>query len=165
MSNNSFTYVINSRDGLNSTSSAQDLNIILNSLPNDTKFLCEVKSFSLNVGSMTANIKSRHSQLFLCSNNFVTSNETMSGNKGANVIAFCDTTTGLNNNVGIKFIINNFNGRMINFTLYDTRFITVDNAELNQTVNTVVINTAWTLILQLTPIDNDPNNYQLRHGL
>ncbi len=65
----------------------------------------------------------------------------------------------------IKFIINNFNGRMINFTLYDTRFITVDNAELNQTVNTVVINTAWTLILQLTPIDNDPNNYQLRHGL
>ncbi len=35
----------------------------------------------------------------------MTSNETMSGNKGINVIAFCDTTTGLNNNAGISLLL------------------------------------------------------------
>lgn len=145
----SFMYVINSRDGFNSTATANDLSISLNGMPTKfRKFKCEVKSFSLNVKSMTTAFKDIQSQVFLSSNNFISSGLENSNSDIPNIVAYCDTINGTNNDVDIEFIISNKNGNIVRFTLLDTIFSPVDVGNINQGG----INTAWTLILKLTGI-------------
>ncbi len=145
----SLMYVISSRDGFNSSATAHDLSISLNGMPTKyRKYKCEVKNFSLNVKSMTTAFKDIQSQVFLSSNNFISSGLENSNSDIPNIIAYCDTITGTNNDVNIEFIINNKNGNIVRFTLLDTIFANVAGTEINQGG----INTAWTLILKLTGI-------------
>ncbi len=112
------------------------------------RFKCEVQSFLLNVKSITTTFKDVQSQIFLSSDNFISKGLENSSSDIPNVIAYCDTITGTNNDVDIEFMINNRNGNFIRFTLLDTRMLPVAGTELNQGG----IDTAWTLILKLTGI-------------
>ena len=142
------TYIISSRDGINSVVIANNLTLVLNSLPTQhRKYLCFVKLFILNIASVSVAIKISNSQIYSGSNAFINYNELMSGNRMLNVVAVCDTVTGLNNVVNISFVIDNFNGKLIDFTLYDTQLVVVNVADCNLNVNT-----AWTLILELSPL-------------
>ena len=147
--NNSLTYIISSRDGVNSLASAHNFSIVLNRLPNNLRFKCKVKSFYLNSGSIDNVFAGLH-QIILTSNNLVNSGLIQSGNRSSNIIAFCDLETDSNNNVDNEFIIDNFNGRIINFTLCDETLTPIDITVINQ--NTV--NTSWLLMLELFPLDN-----------
>lgn len=149
MAEDSFIYVISSRDGINSSATANDLTIQLNGMPTrHRKYKCEVKSFALNVKSVATTFKDIQSQIFLSSNNFISSGLENSNSDIPNIIAYCDTITGTNNDVDIDFIINNNNGSLVRFTLLDTIFSGVASTDINQGG----INTAWTLILKLTGI-------------
>jgi hypothetical protein len=149
MSDDSLMYVISSRDGFSSTTTAHDLSISLNGMPTKyRKFKCEVKSFSLNVNSMTTAFKDIQSQVFLSSNNFISSGLENSNSDIPNIVAYCDTISGTNNQVAVEFIIPNKNGNIVRFTLLDTIFSGVAGTDINQGG----INTAWTLILKLTGI-------------
>ena len=106
-----------------------------------------IKLFILNIASVSVAIKISNSQIYSGSNAFINYNELMSGNRMLNVVAVCDTVTGLNNVVNISFVIDNFNGKLIDFTLYDTQLVVVNVADCNLNVNT-----AWTLILELSPL-------------
>jgi hypothetical protein len=146
---NSLTYIISSRDGVNSLASAHNFSIVLNRLPNNLRFKCKVKSFYLNQGSIDNVFAGLH-QIILTSNNLVNSGCIQSGNRSSNIIAFCDLETGSNNNVDNEFIIDNFNGRIINFTLCDETLTPIDIAIINQNA----VNTSWLLMLELVPLDN-----------
>ena len=149
MAEDSFMYVISSRDGINSSATAHDLIISLNGLPTRyRKYKCQVKGFSLNVKSITTAFKDIQSQIFLSSNNFISGGLENSNSDIPNIIAYCDTISGINNHVNIEFIINNNNGSLVRFTLLDTIFSGVAGTDINQGG----INTAWTLILKLTGI-------------
>ena len=147
--NKSITYIISSRDGINSIASPHNFNIILTGLPNNLRFKCKVKSFYLNQDSIDNVFVVLH-QLILTSNNLINSGCIQSGNRSSNIIAFCDLITGLNNNVNNEFIIDNFNGRNINFTLCDETLTPIDVAVINQNA----VSTSWLLILELFPLDN-----------
>ena len=129
--------------------SAHNLSIVLTGLPNYLRFKCKVKSLLLNQGSLQ-NLDAGFHQLILTSNNLINSGCIQSGNRSSNIIALCDLSSGLNNNVDHEFIIDNFNGRNINFTLCDETLTPIDVSIINQ--NTV--NTSWLLMLELTPLDN-----------
>jgi len=62
----------------------------------------------------------------------------------------CELVTGLNNNVGIKFMVDNLNGKLITFNLLDERFAAIDISKINQST----VTTTWTLVLELTPLDD-----------
>lgn len=145
----SFTYIISSRHGSNSGASANDFTIVLNGLPNYNKFLCEVKSFMIPIGTMTFAPSTSLHNLILTSTNLISSGESISGSNYPNIVAMCELVTGCNNNVGIKFIIDNFNGKLISFSLFDERFIAIAGGAINQNG----VNTAWTLVLELTPLE------------
>ena len=36
---------------------------------------------------------------------------------------------------------------------------------ISDVINQNAVNTVWTLTLELTPIEDNPNNYKLRYGL
>lgn len=148
--NTKFTYIISSRDGINSNASAQNFNIVLNRLPNKLRFSCKVNSFSINQGSIDGTLADLH-HIILTSNSFINSNCIQSGNRSSNIIAICDLITGSNNTVGNEFIIDNFNGRVINFTSCDETLTPLDIAVVNQNG----VNTTWLLILELTPLDHN----------
>lgn len=146
----SFQYIIHSRDNItNSTTQCHSSDFILNGLPPNKKFLCEVKSFLFNVKSLLNTFSANQSYVHLVSPSFIKSNQTLSANRSLSVIAYVDTISGVNNNVNLKFIVDNFNGKMFHFDLLDTRFINLDISQLNSNS----INSAWTLILELTPIE------------
>ena len=147
--NKSFTYIISSRDGVNSNATAHNLSIVLTGLPGVLRFKCKVKSLLLNQGSLQ-NFYAGFHQLILTSNNLINSGCIQSGNGSSNIIALCDLSSGLNNNVDHEFIIDNFNGRNINFTLCDETLTTIDVSIINQNA----VNTFWLLMLELTPLDN-----------
>lgn len=147
----SFTYIISSRDGINSNAAANSFSIMLNGLPSHVnKFACEVKSFAIPIGTLTFTPSTLHILMLTVNNNFINSNEVVSGNRTPNIVAMCDLVTGFNDNVGIKFIVDNFNGKLITFNLVDERFTAIDVASLNQNG----VNTAWTLVLELTPLED-----------
>ena len=150
MTEDSIIYVINSRDGFNNSyTTANDLTILLNGMPTKYRhFKCEVKSFVLNVKSMTATFTNIQSQVFLSSDNFISSGVEKSNSTLPNIVAYCDTVTGTNNDVDITFIIQNKNGNMVKFSLLDTRLLAVPSTDINQGG----IYTSWTLILKLTGI-------------
>lgn len=149
MNSDSLIYVINSRDGINSTASASSFNISLNGMPIQyRRFKCEVLSFHLNVKSITTTFKDIQSQIFLSSDNFISTGVENSSSDIPNIIAYCDTISGTSKDIDIEFVINNRNGNFVRFTLLDTRMFAVAGTELNQGG----IDTAWTLILKLTGI-------------
>ena len=121
MTDNSITYVINSRDGFNGTTdNAHDLSISLRGMPSIyRKFKCEVKSFSLNVKSVATAFKDIQSQIFLSSSNFINSGLENSNSDIPNIVAYCDTISGTNVDVNFDFIVSNTNGA-VRLTLLDT---------------------------------------------
>ena len=154
----SFSYIISSRDGISSGATANSFNVILNGLPSHIRrFACEVKSFAIPIDTMQYVDASGNSLgiplpahiLMLTATNLISSNEIVSGNRSSNIVAMCELVTGYNNNVGIKFIIDNFNGKLVTFNLLDERFVAVDVSTLNH-----FNNTAWTLVLELTPLED-----------
>lgn len=150
-----FTYTISSRDDTSSlpTSAvmAYNCNILITNFPQKYRYYhCNVKSFVINQGSLDTAWKGLHF-IQLISPNFVKIGSALSGNRGYNVLANVNLDSGINNNVGISFIVDNLNRKLINFQLVDERFFNLNGVECNQ--NTAY--TAWSLTLELTGIEDD----------
>jgi hypothetical protein len=147
---NKFTYTISSCDKTSSATDADNCNIYLSCFPTKYRlFICKVQSFVINQGSIDNAFSALH-QIQLVSNNFIRKSASGTGNRSFNVLAFADLITGLNNNVGNTFIINNHNGSVIDFQLLDETFISI-NAEINQNG----ADTNWSLTIEITGIKDE----------
>ncbi len=160
MSNNSFTYTITSRESTLGANQANNVKINVSGFPTQYKyFKCKVLNFNYNF--MTLTDVWRNTKLFyLVSDNLVAGDRPTSSNKGFDIIANMTGLGGLNNNVGNEFIIANPNEKTLNFQLVDQTF-----ANIVGNINMNGEGTVWILSLLITPIEDNPNNYQLRHGL
>lgn len=157
---NSFTYTISSIDNLLGGNQASNVQIYVSGLPTQYKyFKCRVLNFIVNYGSFT-NAWRPVSYIMLLCDNVVGIQNITTGNRVSQVIATANLIDGTMKNENGNFVIKNLNDQKLLFTLVDEAFNNID-ALINQ--NTVV--TAWTLTLELTPIEEKPNNYDLRNGL
>ena len=83
-----------------------------------------------------------------------------SGNRYAQIIAKANLVDGTMKNSSGEFVIKNPNNKLLEFSLVDEAFAVTDAV-----VNQNAVNTVWTLTLELTPIEDNPNHYKLRNGL
>jgi hypothetical protein len=147
---NKFTYIISSLDDVSGNNDrANNCNIRINSLPQEYNyFKVKVNTFMINVGSLDAAYKNEV-YLYLVANNFISSNQLITGNRVANVLGVVNTTnSGQITNIDNSFVVRNMNGSVINFQLLDEGFEEVAVGNFNQ--NGLV--TSWTLILEFEGI-------------
>jgi hypothetical protein len=156
---NSFTYTITSLDNTLGAASADNVKIQVNGFPTNYKyFKCRVSSFIINQGSFDNTFKPL-SYIQLSCNNLGFQNIT-SGQKTTQIIASANLVDGTMTNSTGSFVIANPNTKTLEFQLLNQLF-GATTAVINQNTATTI----WTLTLELTPISDDPNNYQLRNGL
>ena len=147
---NKFTYIISSLDDVSGNADiANNCNIRINSLPLEYNyFKVKVNTFMINVGSLDATYKDEV-YLYLVANNFISSNQLITGNRVANVLGVVNTTnSGQITNINNSFVVRNMNGSVINFQLLDEGFEEVAVGNFNQ--NGLI--TSWTLILEFEGI-------------
>ena len=155
----SFTYTLTSYDNILGINQANNVKISANGFPTEYKyFKCKVLNFNLNYQTLTANWKDTK-LFYLISDNLVYGDRPSCSNRASDIIANTAGVGGLNNNNGTEFIVANLDGKTVNFQVVDHTFTNIAG-NMNVTENT-----AWVLSLLITPIENDPNNYQLRYGL
>ncbi len=157
---NSFTFNINSHDNTLGFNSAHDVKINPDGFPTQYKsFKCKVLNFMIN--SLTLLELLRESYLiYLVSDNLISGDRPRTSNRGVDIIAGIPGLDSLNSMVGNEFIISNPNGKTLNFQLFDNTFTQIPEVALNTNDTT-----AWLLTLLVTPIEEEPNNYDLRYGL
>ena len=147
------TYVISSYEAEDATT-ANNCDIRLGGLPNNTKFYCEVISFYLDTSSIetdtgvTANAFT-NSYLTLVADNLISSGK-MAKSKMLDIICSMNFADG-SSTVGSQFTLDNFNGKTVNFQLVDPYGAQVHDDALNKGTET----TTWILTLKLIPlVDN-----------
>lgn len=142
MNNSSFTYVIRSNTA--SGTASNNLTLRLNGLPSTTRqFHCEVVDFfvSAEQADLTGYIIELRADA-----NFGISNGLDTSNLALKTVAFTNTTN-ISTQSTYSFICENFNGRSIQFKLYDE----YQSLLLNKTDGSA-FNKAWILVLKMTPI-------------
>lgn len=145
----SFTYIISSADDLTNPARAWDCYVTLGGLPQGVKyFRCRVLNFSFNPPSFDTAFNTDTHVLYLTSDNFILDGA-RSGNKSLNMIACATNKYAMMTHTGSVFKIANFNGKTINF-----RFVNDYGISMQYVGNMNSYNTAWNLILELTPIDD-----------
>ena len=145
----SFTYIISSRDDLTNPARAWDCYVNLGGLPDGVRFFrCRVLNFAVNPCSFDTVYNTDTHIFHLASNNFMLDGG-RSGNKQLNLIATVTNKQPIMTQNGEVFKIANFNGKTINFQFINEYEIS-SGLLLNQNGN----DTIWTLVLELTPIDD-----------
>lgn len=156
---NSFTFNIHSYDNTLGVNSANNVKIIPSGFPTQYKyFKCKVLDFNFNFQTLT-DVWRATKLFYLVSDNLISGDRPTTNNRGVDILANMTGLGGLNNNIGNEFIIANPNGKTLNFQLVDHTF-TNTAGNIN-----VIENTVWILTLLVTPIEDKPNNYNLRNGL
>jgi hypothetical protein len=158
---NSFTYTISSTDNILGLSQANNVKIKVDNFPTQYKyFKCKVINFIINYGSFNNAWRPGSYVMLLCDN--LGMQNISSNNRTAQVIAYTNLIDGVMTNNNGSFIINNLNGSTLSFSLVLQSFLYANTATI---MNQNGVDTNWTLTLEITPIDDNPNNYQLRYGL
>lgn len=152
MISNSFTYIISSYQAEINTA-ANNCNIRLNGLPHNRYFQCEVLGFHLDTSTIETNtgVESNaftNSYLTLVADNFI-SNGRMTGSKMLDEITSMNFADG-SSTEGSVFVVENFNGKTVNFQLVNPEGEALSDDAINKVYNTI-----WKLTLKMTPIEND----------
>lgn len=153
MISNSFTYIISSYQAEDITT-ANNCNIRLSGLPHNRYFQCEVLGFHLDTTSIETDPDVEpnaftSSYLTLVADNFI-SNGRMTKTR------LLDEITSMNFNDGSStegsiFVVENFNGKTVNFQLVNPMGEQISDDAINRDVYTTV----WKLALKMTPIENE----------
>ncbi len=146
----SFTYTISSLDNTLGPNRADKVTIAVRELPyNNQYFKCRVADFIINHGSIDNAVRPL-SYFQLSCDNLGTQN-LMSGGKLNQIIACITLVDGTMKN-GSEFIIKNPNGTLLTFNLLN-QLLASTSTVINQNAATTI----WTLILELTPIEDTPS--------
>jgi hypothetical protein len=158
---NPFTYTISSIDNILGLSQANNVKIKVDNFPTQYKyFKCKVINFIINYGSFNNAWRPGSYVMLLCDNLGI--NNISSGNRVSQIIAYTNLIDGVMTNNNGSFIIKNPNGSTLSFSLVLQSFLYANTTTI---MNQNAVDTNWTLTLEITPIDDNPNNYQLRYGL
>lgn len=145
----SFTYIISSRDDVSDITRSSNCYISMTGFPAGVvKFRCRVLNFMINTCSLTAGwmaIGASHYINLTC-DNFIL-NGARAGNRDLNIITSYSVDCPMK--TGEVFNINNPNGKVFNFKL-----LSENEAPITTVINQNALNTVWTLVLELTPIDD-----------
>ena len=145
----SFTYIISSRDDISDITRSSNCFISLTGLPVGVLyFRCRVLNFLINNCSLTTGwmgYGSSHYINLTCDN--LIANESRAGNKDLNIITSYSVDCPMR--VGEVFNIANPNGKVLNFKL-----MSENEAPITPIINQNTLNTVWTLVLELPPIND-----------
>jgi hypothetical protein len=143
----SFTFNIHSYDNILGVDSANNVKIVPFGFPTQYRyFKCKVLNFNYNFYTLT-DVWRTTKLFYIVSDNFMVGDKPKTGNRSNDILAHMTGLGGLNNNLGNEFIIENPNGKTINFELVDHTFTNLAG-NINVTENTV-----WILQLLITPIE------------
>jgi len=145
MDPNIFTYHISSYDA-SSNNSANNCVIKLDRLPRNKRFVCEAVNFVINLSSLTAAASSGYITL-VCTD--LIANGVSTNKKAYDIICDCSIITGELKNKGATFLVDNFNGREINFQLINNLGTALPNSVINDTDTTT-----WNLTLRIMALSD-----------
>lgn len=163
----SFTCNITSNDNIQGPNRMNDVKIKLTEFPPQYRyFKCKVLNFNYNFSTVdNTDAWRQFRNFYLVSDNLISGYHPTSGNRSFDIIANMTGHGGLNGTVGSEFTIENPNHKTLNFQFLDSDFVMVPDARINIASAGGANNTStWVLTLLITPIEKDPNNYNLRNG-